>query len=50
MSKQKKPVFPNSELAVVAGVCCLVAAAWCFQDAWEKRGKDRPWPARWLAV
>lgn len=45
-----KPVFKNPDVAVVCGVAGLLFAAFCFHDAWEKRGRARPWPARWLAI
>ncbi|MGO9207633.1 MAG: hypothetical protein ACLQBX_15870 [Candidatus Limnocylindrales bacterium] len=46
----KSPLFKNPDAAVVCGVACLLLAAFCFSDAWEKRGRQRPWPARWLAI
>jgi hypothetical protein len=48
--KIPSPLFPRYELAVVAGVGALAAAAFCFHDAWEARGKERPWWGRWLLV
>lgn len=44
------PLFPNPTTAAVAGAVFMLAASWCFDDAWEARGKLRPWLAKWLTV
>lgn len=44
------PFFESSEVALVIGFAALIVAAWCFRDAYEKRGRDRPLLVKLAAV
>lgn len=37
-------------LAIALGISGLVFAAFCFDQAWEARGAERPRVAKWLAI
>jgi|GEM_PF-5259281 len=50
MAKRRRPYVADQRVAVAAGVVSLVAAAFFFRDAWERRGKPRPPVASWLGV
>ena len=50
MSGRKRPVFKSQGLAVACGVASLAFAAWCFRDAYEHRGKNRPLIVSWIGV
>lgn len=41
-------VFPSPWMGVAAGGLLLYGAIWCFEDAWEGRGRRRPRFARIL--
>ncbi len=47
-TKIPSPLFKKKELAIAAGIAALLAATYCFNDAWEARGEERPRVARWL--
>lgn len=36
--------------AIAVGVGSLAMAMWAFHQAWEARGLERPFVARWLGV
>jgi hypothetical protein len=44
------PFFVNHESAIAAGILSVLVAAWCFEDAWEGRGRKRPFFAKMLPV
>ncbi len=43
---RRRPLFRNSNTAVVVGVALFLAGSWCLYDAWEGRGRDTPRIAR----
>jgi hypothetical protein len=42
------PVIPDRRTAQLAGVVLLVAGAYCLYDAYEGRGRPRPFLMRFL--
>lgn len=43
-----KPMIPDRRTAQLAGVLLLTAGAYCLYDAYEARGRSRPFIARFL--
>lgn len=43
-----KPLIADRRNAQIAGVLLLAAGAYCLYDAYEARGKSRPFPVRFL--
>jgi hypothetical protein len=51
VSRTRRRVFIRSKgAALVLGIAGLVFAAFCFDQAWEARGQERPRAAKWLAI
>ncbi len=52
MSPQREPApfFAEPAVAVVIGTAALFLAAFCFRDAYERRGKDRPLAVKLIGV
>lgn len=51
MSAKKRPVvIRDKRVAIGLGVIGLVFASFCFEQAWEARGRERPRVAKWLAI
>jgi len=42
------PVVRDRQRALYGGVACLVAGSWLLHQAYEARGRTRPWFARFL--
>lgn len=42
------PVVPDRRTALLAGVGFLALGSWLLFDAYERRGKSRPWWTRML--
>jgi hypothetical protein len=49
-NRSHRVVIPDKRLALALGVAGLVFAAFCFDQAWEARGQERPRAAKWLAI
>ncbi|MDA8290470.1 MAG: hypothetical protein M0Z33_02145 [Actinomycetota bacterium] len=49
-TRRRGPYIASQKVAVGAGVAAMVVAAFCFRDAWERRGRARPAAASWLGV
>lgn len=45
-----RPVIADQRAAALAGVLCLAAGVWLLRDAYERRGKSRPFPLRILGA
>ena len=43
-----RPVIPDRRTAQLAGVLLICAGAYCLYDAYEARGRQRPFAARFL--
>lgn len=43
-----KPFIPDRRTAQVAGVLCVCAGAWLLYDAYERRGRGRPFAMKLL--
>jgi len=43
MAKTNGVVFKSPTTAWLCGTALVVAGAWCFHDAWGKRGGKPPW-------
>ena len=43
-----RPVVPDQRTALLAGVVCVSVGSWLLWDAYEHRGRTRPWIMRWL--
>lgn len=44
----KRPRIRDRNHALVAGVGALVLGSWLLYDAYEGRGRSRPWALRFL--
>lgn len=42
------PVIADHRTAKLAGVTCMVLGAWLLYDAYDARGKSRPFALRFL--
>lgn len=49
-ARRRQPYIKNQQVALGCGVVFIVAAAFCFRDAYERRGADRPAVVSWLGV
>lgn len=47
MSK-RPPIIQNRRTEITLGVSLFVVSAWLIYDAYEGRGRKRPFPARFL--
>lgn len=45
-----RPVIANRDLALWGGVVMLVVGSWLLYDAYEGRGRTRPFVTRFLPV
>ncbi len=43
-----KPRVPDRNTAMIAGLALVVAGSWLIYDAYEARGRTRPWLVRLL--
>lgn len=43
-----RPVVPDRRTALVAGAVCIIAGSWLLYDAYEHRGRTRPFVLRLL--
>lgn len=50
MAKSPAPYFADPTVALVLGFAALGAAIWCFRDAYERRGRQRPALISYLGV
>jgi len=48
--RRRRLLIRPKALALTLGVGGLVFAAYCFDQAWEARGTERPRAAKWLAI
>jgi hypothetical protein len=48
MEAMKRPFFRSSAVGYVAGVSLVLAGAWCFHDAYGRRGKSPSWLVKTL--
>lgn len=48
MSGKRAPVIPDRRTAQLAGVVCITAGAFLLYDAYEARGRSRPFWTRLL--
>lgn len=46
MTSRRRPLFRNRHTALTVGVGLYLAGALCLWDAYEHRGKDRPFHTR----
>jgi hypothetical protein len=44
------PTIASKPAAIALGFAGLAFAYWAFDQAFERRGHDRPWFVRWLGV
>lgn len=42
------PVVPDRRTALLGGVGCILVGAWLLYDAFEARGRNRPFVMRFL--
>lgn len=42
------PRIPNRNVALFGGAACMILGAWMLHDAYEKRGRRRPFVASFL--
>lgn len=45
-----RPVVDDQRAAILAAILFTAAAAWCWRDAYTRRGKDRPLWSRVLGL
>lgn len=50
MAGKPAPYFSDPVVPVVLGFAALGAAIWCFRDAYERRGRQRPAIVSYLGV
>lgn len=50
MARRRGAYFKDRRLALVGGVAGLAFAAFCFRDAYERRGRQRPGLVSYLGV
>jgi hypothetical protein len=50
MTARRKPLIGDRRVAAALGAALMAGAAICFYDAYERRGRKRPLPVRWLGV
>ena len=50
MATRRSPTIKDQRVAIAGGIAGMIFAAWCFRDAWERRGQHRPAVASWLGV
>lgn len=43
-----RPVVRDAGRAKMLGVVCIVAGSWLLYDAYEARGKSKPYAMKWL--
>ena len=48
--KRRRPYLPSRGVAIAGGIAGMVFAAFCFRDAYERRGKQRPAAVSWLGI
>jgi hypothetical protein len=44
----KRPVVRDRKTALWGGVAAIVVGSLLLHDAYERRGKSRPWAIKWL--
>ena len=44
----RRPVIPDRRTALLAGVACVVVGSFLLYDAYENRGRSRPFAMRLL--
>lgn len=47
---RRRPYIRNRNLALAGGVAGMALAAFCFRDAYERRGRQRSQVASWLGI
>jgi hypothetical protein len=45
-----RPLVRDRQLALYAGLALTLAGALLLRDAWEARGRDRPWAMRLVGL
>lgn len=43
-----RPVVRDARTAKMLGVTCIIAGSWLLYDAYEARGKSKPFAMKWL--
>lgn len=43
-----RPFVRNRQTALLAGACMVVAGSFLLYDAYEGRGRQRPWGMKWI--
>jgi hypothetical protein len=43
-----QPVIRDARTAKLLGVACVIAGSWLLYDAYEARGKSKPFAMKWL--